>query len=162
MAKLMCSRGGGIDAGALERMANDRPDATRPQKAADRGFGAQKYAAAGATRSSMPQIGGDRFADLRGQRQLECAGHLYRARSTGRCSNRCHRAREMPLRLNATPVARAGARWRSRDARSRYVDRYWPATGVPDPPQSRGGSTSSTSWPRSGTAAARSSVISPR
>ena len=67
MAKLMCSCGRGVNAGALKRMPNDRSNATWAAKAADRGFGAQKYAATVATWSSVPQIRGDRFADVRGK-----------------------------------------------------------------------------------------------
>ena len=40
MAKLMCSLSGRVYAGALERMPNDRSNATGTAKAADRGFGA--------------------------------------------------------------------------------------------------------------------------
>ena len=56
MAKLVGSGGGGLDAGAFERMPNDGPYAARPNKSANRGFGAQKYAATGATRPPPPQI----------------------------------------------------------------------------------------------------------
>ncbi len=73
---------------------------------------------------------------------------LCRGRSPVRRSSQYHRARERPLHLNAIPVVRAGARWRSRDAPSRCADRYWPATDGPGPPQSREGSMASTSWPR--------------
>src|SRR5260370_32959868 len=77
-----------------------------------------------------------------------CADHSCRARSIFPRSSRCHRARETSLHLNANPVVRARARWRSRDSLSRCADRCWPATDGPGPPQSLEESMTLTSWPR--------------
>src|ERR1700731_314061 len=54
-----------LHAGTVKRMSNDRSNATRAQKAADRGFAAQKHTTTRAARASVPQVGGDCRADLR-------------------------------------------------------------------------------------------------
>src|SRR6202790_4714892 len=77
-----------------------------------------------------------------------CADHSCPARSIFQVSSRCHRARETSLHLNANPVARAGAKWHSRDTLSRCADRCWPATDGLGPPKTLGESATSTSWPR--------------
>ncbi len=148
MAKLMGACGRGMDAGALERMPNDRPNATGP--AESRGSGLWRVEIRGDWCCAVGHRAGTRRSPCRPPwvRATRAAAPLCRARSTVRRSSQCHRVREMPLHLNATPVVRAGARWRSRDAPSRCADRCWPAADGLDPPQSLGGSTSSTSWPR--------------
>src|SRR5436309_8987129 len=67
VAKLMGARRRRLDAGALERMPNDRSNRTLAQKAADRSFAAQKHATASAARASAAQIRRDRFADVHGE-----------------------------------------------------------------------------------------------
>ena len=54
-----------MNAGTVERMSDDRSNATRAQKAADRAFAAQKHATARAARASVAQVGGDCSADIR-------------------------------------------------------------------------------------------------
>ena len=148
MAKLVCSVSRRMDPGTLERMTNDRSNATGTLKATDRGLGAQKYASTGARWPSILQIRGDRFANLDGLRATRGAGRSCRVRSMCRCSSRCHQVREMPLHLNAIPVVRVAAKWHSRDVPSRCADRCWPTTDGLDPLKSRAGSTASTSWAR--------------
>src|ERR1700686_3659350 len=70
MTKLMTTHGWAIDASALERMPNHGANSTCSAKPGDRSLGAQKYAAAGARRPSVLQVGRDRLADVLGQRQL--------------------------------------------------------------------------------------------
>ena len=65
VTKLMGARRRGLDAGALERMPNDRSNGTLAQKASDGRFATQKHATIGAARTSAAQIRRDRFADLR-------------------------------------------------------------------------------------------------
>jgi len=67
MSKLMSSQSWGVNAGALEAMANNRSNPTRAAKTADWSFGAQKYTPTRAVWSSASQIGGYHFADLSGQ-----------------------------------------------------------------------------------------------
>src|SRR5207247_4900939 len=76
MAKLMGSGGGRLDPGTQQCMANDRADGTLSQKAAVRGFGAQKYATTGAAGSSVPQIDHDRITHILGQGKLGAATTL--------------------------------------------------------------------------------------
>ena len=148
VTKLMGARRRSLDAGALERMPNDRSNGTLAQKAADGSLAAQKHATAGAARAAVAQVRRDRRADLRREGKggsltaFPSDAHLCRRPSQYR------QARERPLHLNATPVARAAARSRSRAGLSPCVDRYWPATDGPGPPQSREGSRASTNWPR--------------
>src|SRR5215469_16169015 len=60
----MSALGRGLDAGALERMPNDRSHSTLAQKAADGSFAAQKRATTGATRTSVAQVSRDCCADI--------------------------------------------------------------------------------------------------
>jgi len=65
VAKLMGAGRRGLDAGALERMPNDRSNCTRAQKSADGSFTAQKHTATSAAWASVAQVLRDRFADIR-------------------------------------------------------------------------------------------------
>jgi hypothetical protein len=67
MSKLMSAKSWGVNAGALEAMPNNRSNATRAAKTADRSFSSQKYTPTGAVWSSASQIGGYHFANLSGQ-----------------------------------------------------------------------------------------------
>jgi len=51
--KLMGTHRRGLDAGALERMPNDRSNGTLAQKAADGSFAAQEHATTEATRAAV-------------------------------------------------------------------------------------------------------------
>src|SRR5215469_10055791 len=55
---------GGLDAGAVERMPNDRSNSTLAQKAPGGSFAAQKHATASAARASIAQVSGDRCANV--------------------------------------------------------------------------------------------------
>ena len=67
VAKLMGARRRCADVRAQEGMSHERPNGARAPKAADGRTGPQEHATAGAARSSVPQIGGDRLTDIRGQ-----------------------------------------------------------------------------------------------
>ena len=67
VAKLMGTRCRGLDAGAPERMPNDRSYGTLAEKSADGSSAAQKHATAGATRPTLFQVRCDRRADIRGK-----------------------------------------------------------------------------------------------
>ena len=64
VTKLMGSCRRRLDAGALERMPNDRSNGTLAQKAADGSLAAQKHATIGAARAAAAQIRRDRLADI--------------------------------------------------------------------------------------------------
>src|SRR5262249_35232943 len=64
--------------------------------------------------------------------------------------SRCHRVRDRRLRLTASPVAPAAAKWHSRDVLWPCADRCWLTTDRLDRPKSHAGSRASTSWPRQG------------
>ena len=64
MTKLMSALCRGLDAGALERMPNNRSNTTLAQKATDGSFAAQKHATTGAARPSVAQVCGDRRPDI--------------------------------------------------------------------------------------------------
>lgn len=65
VTKLMSARCRSWDAGAVERMPNDRSNGTLAQKAADGSFAAQKHATVSAARAAIAQVGGERCADIR-------------------------------------------------------------------------------------------------
>jgi hypothetical protein len=67
VAKLMGACCRGSDAGALERMPNDRSNGTLAQETANGRLAAQKHATTGAVWASVAQVRGDRLADLRGE-----------------------------------------------------------------------------------------------
>jgi hypothetical protein len=69
MTKLMSALCRGLDAGALERMPNNRSNTTLAQKATDGSFAAQKHATTGAARPSVAQVRGDRRPDIDRQRK---------------------------------------------------------------------------------------------
>ena len=162
MPKLMGPVSGSINASTLEPMVNDRSNATGPSKTADGGFDAQKYAPTGALWPSTPQIRWRSLRQLPQTKAIRYAGRSCRGHSTVPRSSLCYRARETPLHRNANPGVRAGARWRNRDTPPGCAGRCWPATDGPGPPESLGVSMTSTSWLRSGTAAAKSSFVLPR
>src|SRR2546425_1738756 len=55
---------GSIDARSLEGVSNDAVDGTRPGKAAEGGARPQEHTAAGTAGSSMPEVRGNRRADV--------------------------------------------------------------------------------------------------
>jgi hypothetical protein len=67
MTKLVRPFGSGVYACTFERMSNDGSNPTRPEKGADRRFGTQEYAPTATGGSSVPQVSGDRSANLYGQ-----------------------------------------------------------------------------------------------
>ena len=67
VTELMGARRRCLDAGALERMPNDRSNSTLALKAPDGSFAAKKHATAGAARAAVAQVRRDRRADLRGK-----------------------------------------------------------------------------------------------
>ena len=69
VAKLMGTRRRRLNAGALERMPNDRAHASLALKAADGRFAAQKHATTGAAGAPVTQVRGDRCARIRGKGQ---------------------------------------------------------------------------------------------
>jgi hypothetical protein len=67
MTKLVRPFGSSVNAGTFERMSNDGSNPTRPEKGSDRRFGTQEYTPTAACGPSVPQISGDRSANLSGQ-----------------------------------------------------------------------------------------------
>jgi hypothetical protein len=76
MAKLMGSKSGSINTGALKAMPNDGSNATGSLKAADGSFDAQKYAPTATSWTPTPQIHGDRFTNFRGQGEVAALATL--------------------------------------------------------------------------------------
>jgi hypothetical protein len=69
VTKLMGTCRRGLDAGALERMPNERSNGRLAQKATDRSFAPQKQATMSAARAPAAQIRRDRLADIHGEGQ---------------------------------------------------------------------------------------------
>ena len=69
VAKLMGACRRSLDAGALERMPNDRSNGTLAEKTAGGRLAAQKHATIRAAWASTAQIRRDRLADIHGERQ---------------------------------------------------------------------------------------------
>ena len=163
VTKLMGSFGGGINAGALERMPNDGSNATRSPKAADRGFARAK------TRAGWCWAVGH-GADTRQSlcrplrvRAGRCADRSCHAHST----DRCLQSMSSSSRNATSPARNPKSREQEQDgivatSPSRYADRCCPATDVLDPAQFARGIEVIDQLATMGTAAARSSVISPQ
>jgi hypothetical protein len=64
VAELMRALGRRIDARSLKGVSDDAVDRTRPGKTADRGMRPQEHTAAGTAGSSVPEVRGDRRADV--------------------------------------------------------------------------------------------------
>ena len=65
VAKLMRTRRGPTDVSTHEGVSHQRSNRARAEKAAARRTGPQEHAPVGAARSSVPQVRGDRFANIR-------------------------------------------------------------------------------------------------
>ena len=70
VTKLVGSLRRRVDAGAFNRMLNDRPNGFRGHETTDRGSASKKYAATGAARPSALEVLDDRLAHVRGQGQF--------------------------------------------------------------------------------------------
>jgi len=132
----------------LQGASDDATKSTRPLEPADRSFVAQKDTMAGIARAPLPQVVGDRLANVRWQRKVVALTVLATHTDLSSCPIDVTELERHPPRSIVIPIAPMRGSSHSRGIRWAYPDRCWRANELPHRSRSRGEWTKVTSWLR--------------